>query len=273
MRRLANSVFSNFILDMYSMERAERFPRHALAVLNEYIPCVAVAYAVFERSAPKHEVKEIYVQRPNRFSRNDVHYVNSLIASDHPYIPHFRTINSSALLSISEMMSPQEWRNSKVFNKLYRPFGITHNACVCFYRGSVCHIFGINSTASLSAEHREMLLLSIPHLKRAYNICVEHHSEGSTVRGRRVVHEKQDMEHVLRSRGFTRREYEVLLQISKGLSNKQIAGELGISSKTVSRHLENIYPKLGCNNRYSVIQKIWEWRLCPAGEETRLNSA
>ena len=49
--------------------------------------------------------------------------------------------------------------------------------------------------------------------------------------------------------GLTDREVEVLRLLATGLSNKQIAGELTLSPKTIGRHIENIYAKLGVSTR------------------------
>ena len=48
---------------------------------------------------------------------------------------------------------------------------------------------------------------------------------------------------------LTPREREVLDWLARGKSNAQIAEILEISSATVSKHLEHIYPKLGVENR------------------------
>lgn len=50
---------------------------------------------------------------------------------------------------------------------------------------------------------------------------------------------------------LTQRESEVLLWIAKGKSNKDIGDILGLSSRTVNKHLEQIYVKLGVENRAS----------------------
>jgi DNA-binding NarL/FixJ family response regulator len=42
---------------------------------------------------------------------------------------------------------------------------------------------------------------------------------------------------------------EVLRLLARGLSNKQIAGLLVISRKTVDNHVEHIYTKIGVSNR------------------------
>jgi DNA-binding NarL/FixJ family response regulator len=54
---------------------------------------------------------------------------------------------------------------------------------------------------------------------------------------------------------LTDRETEVLEHLSKGLSYEQIADNLFISYGTVRKHVENIYRKLGVNNRTGAIDK------------------
>ena len=49
--------------------------------------------------------------------------------------------------------------------------------------------------------------------------------------------------------GLTDREVEVLRQLCLGRTNRQVAGELFISPKTVGRHVENIYAKIGVSTR------------------------
>ena len=49
--------------------------------------------------------------------------------------------------------------------------------------------------------------------------------------------------------GLTAREVEVLQMLARGMTNSQTAAALGISGKTVSRHVENIYAKIGVSNR------------------------
>ncbi|MCX5513245.1 DNA-binding response regulator [Kaistia algarum] len=49
----------------------------------------------------------------------------------------------------------------------------------------------------------------------------------------------------------TQREAEVLLWITRGKSNRDIGEILGLSPRTVNKHLETIYQKLGVENRAS----------------------
>lgn len=49
--------------------------------------------------------------------------------------------------------------------------------------------------------------------------------------------------------GLTRREQEVLRLMAAGHSNREIARALEVSEKTVARHGENLFNKLGVNSR------------------------
>lgn len=53
--------------------------------------------------------------------------------------------------------------------------------------------------------------------------------------------------------GLTDREIEVIRYAARGLTNKQIGGELFISDRTVQGHLQNIYQKLGVSTRTEAV--------------------
>jgi DNA-binding NarL/FixJ family response regulator len=53
--------------------------------------------------------------------------------------------------------------------------------------------------------------------------------------------------------GLTSREGEVLSWLSKGKTNRDIAQILGLSPRTVDKHLEQIYSKLGVENRTAAV--------------------
>ncbi|KQS77025.1 LuxR family transcriptional regulator [Rhizobium sp. Leaf384] len=64
-----------------------------------------------------------------------------------------------------------------------------------------------------------------------------------------------DEEALRRHFSLTVREAEVLVWIAKGKSNRDIAEILGLSARTVNKHLEQIYVKLGVENRASAAVK------------------
>ena len=54
--------------------------------------------------------------------------------------------------------------------------------------------------------------------------------------------------------GISKREYEVLVCISKGLSNKEIADQLFVSESTIKTHVSNLLVKLDAKRRTQAIQ-------------------
>jgi DNA-binding CsgD family transcriptional regulator len=54
-----------------------------------------------------------------------------------------------------------------------------------------------------------------------------------------------------RRHALTDREAEVLLWISRGKANREISEILGISPRTVNKHLEQVFAKMGVENRAS----------------------
>lgn len=63
---------------------------------------------------------------------------------------------------------------------------------------------------------------------------------------------------------LTAREREVLALLVEGLSNKQVAHRLGISSHGAKRHVANILAKLNCPNRTLAVAKALREGLCQA---------
>lgn len=63
----------------------------------------------------------------------------------------------------------------------------------------------------------------------------------------------QDALEFFRKQGLTAKEIEVIQELNKGKSNKEIAQSLFISSNTVNMHFKNIYRKLNINNQRTLL--------------------
>jgi DNA-binding response OmpR family regulator/DNA-binding CsgD family transcriptional regulator len=66
-----------------------------------------------------------------------------------------------------------------------------------------------------------------------------------------LVEPDDKIERLRRQFGLTGREAEVLLWIARGKSNKDVSAVLRISPRTVNKHLEQVFEKLGVENRAS----------------------
>jgi DNA-binding CsgD family transcriptional regulator len=56
--------------------------------------------------------------------------------------------------------------------------------------------------------------------------------------------------------GLTRREAQVLLWVARGKTDKEVAAILYISSRTLKKHLEHIYQKLGVESRTEAMVRV-----------------
>jgi ATP/maltotriose-dependent transcriptional regulator MalT len=56
--------------------------------------------------------------------------------------------------------------------------------------------------------------------------------------------------------GLTQREVQVLQRVAQGRTNRQIAGELYLSVRTVDRHVARIFEKLGVSSRAAAVSEF-----------------
>ena len=61
-----------------------------------------------------------------------------------------------------------------------------------------------------------------------------------------------------RALGLSAREMEMALMIARGLANKEIAAELGISPATVRTHIYNLYRKANARSRVELLNRLRE---------------
>ncbi len=95
----------------------------------------------------------------------------------------------------------------------------------------------------------------LPQETSASELCaaVRALAQGLIVGTRQLLFESADSS---ANRGpLTEREAEVLGWLAKGLANKQIALELGISEHTVKFHVSSIYTKLNATNRTQAVRE------------------
>jgi DNA-binding CsgD family transcriptional regulator len=61
----------------------------------------------------------------------------------------------------------------------------------------------------------------------------------------------------LRAAGLTQREADVMRLVALGRTNAEAASALAVSPRTVEKHLQNIYEKLGARSRTQAVLTVW----------------
>ncbi len=97
---------------------------------------------------------------------------------------------------------------------------------------------------------------------RRMNVRIQPLEQDGRIRAFMVTCDNGDQsEIVLQDRlaalGLTAREQDIALLLKRGVSNQDIALELGISVRTTENHLRSIYAKVGVNSRGQMISRIF----------------
>jgi len=122
-------------------------------------------------------------------------------------------------------------------------------------RGEVASCFGfIGIPPPLTARHAYLLQILVPYLH--------------AVLARTPIDERRaDRSDEIPP--LTRREFEVLGAVQRGLSNAAIARDLGVSPLTVKNHVQRILRKLGAQNRAQAVASAIAERIISPGSPTR----
>jgi transcriptional regulator EpsA len=110
--------------------------------------------------------------------------------------------------------------------------------------------------ASVSAPAVDCAELLLPHLHRTYLRVQSVEREISEVR-----HASIRPKRGYSSANISERECQVLGWVREGMSNQEIATQLGISPLTVKNHVQRILQKLGANNRAQAVARAMSMNL------------
>lgn len=145
---------------------------------------------------------------------------------EHPLVRYHAYQGGRGTQRISDSLPIEQFRRSALYNDYYRRIRIDHAMALPIYvRDGVLVSFVLNRTRRNFTD-RERALLDVlrPHLVRVY-------------------------QRLNRLGGLTAREAEVLRWVAAGKSDAQIAAILHISARTVQKHLQHSYEKLGVESR------------------------
>jgi DNA-binding CsgD family transcriptional regulator len=152
---------------------------------------------------------------------------------EHPLVRFHGYAGGRVTQRISDALPLSEFRRSALYNDYYRRVRIDHAMALPIYVGEGLLVSFVLNRARRDFTDRERALLDVlrPHLARMYR---------RMTRGERL----------------TARESEVLRWVAAGKSDGQIGAILGVSPRTVQKHLQNVYDKLGVESRTAAVMRL-----------------
>jgi DNA-binding CsgD family transcriptional regulator len=160
----------------------------------------------------------------------------------HPLIKNFAETRDGRAYQISDFLSPEEWEATEIYREIYAPMGVWQQMAIGLGTSNGT-IVGVTVSKSdrtpFSERDREVLTLLGRHLSHAHAVAMRNQGRKITVR---------PLSH-LTDMGLTQREAEVVRWVALGKTNGEIGAIFGISPRTVQKHLQKIYDKLGVQGR------------------------
>jgi len=145
---------------------------------------------------------------------------------------------------ISDSLSATDFRNGALYNEYYRRIGIDHVVALPLFvdRGLLVSFVLNRSKRDFSARECARLDLVREPLAALYRNLL---ARGRDARGFAAL-------------PVTVREREVLSWLAAGKTDKDIGQILGMSPRTVQKHLQHIYEKLGVETRTAAVVRAME---------------
>lgn len=148
------------------------------------------------------------------------------------------SLASAPIVKIGDIMSYEQFRKTEYSLGYFEKFGYVDEMGIYMYdKSELIGVIGL-------VRKREEGLFSDKDRKRLHFLVKT--IEG-TYKAARILN-KQVAEPILLQE-LTTREREIVKLVQKGLLNKEIGHVLSISVNTVKKHLQNIFQKLGVENR------------------------
>lgn len=158
----------------------------------------------------------------------------------HPLVRFHATHPEGGAHRISDSLTTGEFRSTGLYHEYYRKLGFDHAIAVPLYvdRTSLVSFVLNRSGRDFSDRDRDVLDLIRGPVANLFRYASAAHRARLAPEGLEPF-----------CTGLSPRETEVLRWVSAGKRNSEVAEILAISRRTVDKHLERIYIKLGVENR------------------------
>lgn len=193
----------------------------------------------------------------------EAHRVFGRLAHENPLIQrHQRTLDGRAH-RFSDVTTREALHALALYREFYGPIGLEHQIAFTLPHepGRLLGVALSRRDRDFTDAERDFLNRARPFLIQAYRNAVEHTAvlAGATGRpfSRALLVGERRLAEALAARGLSDRETDVLRGVATGLSSQAVASALGITERTVEKHLERIYRKLGVRSRSDASALAW----------------
>ena len=171
------------------------------------------------------------------------------LSHENPLVDFWLQTRDGRAYRFTDVADPHELEGRRLFREFYAPLGIRHQIAFTLPspRDRVLAIALSRRNRNFSDEERDFLNEARPFLIQAYRNAVAYSLAASNGASQEFPGAER----------LTNREREVIRLIGMGRSASVIAEQLALSPRTVQKHLEHAYRKLGVKNRSEAAALVW----------------
>jgi DNA-binding CsgD family transcriptional regulator len=187
----------------------------------------------------------------------EMHETWAHYAHENPLLQNYLRTQDGRAMRFSDVISTEDLHALPLYRNFYRPLGVEYQLAFTLPAGPqrVLAIAMTREDRDYSDEERDFADRARPFLIQAYLNAIAYQS----LRVR--AHASEPSTPLLDSLltvGLTQREAQSLRLVALGRSNQHVAAALGISHRTVGKHLERSFRKLGVSDRSTAAARVWE---------------
>ncbi len=177
------------------------------------------------------------------------------LAHENPLLQHLLRTQDGRAYRFSDVISQRDLHELRLYREVYAPMGVEHQMAFSLPASPdrVLAIALSRGDRDYTDAERDLANEARPFLIQAYLNALAYTALRSGHLGEAI----QGALQALAAEGLTPREAEVLCLVALGRSNQHIGAELGISDRTVGKHLEHGFRKLGVGDRSTAAGYVW----------------
>ena len=226
----------------------ESFARAAVAAVGSFVASEVATLSICDLRTGHRKVVGLPVLRigPDEIECFDRHFF------EHPLVRHHGFDRGTATHRISDSLNRRDFRDTALYADYYRRIGLDCVMAVPLYvdERTLASIVLNRRALDFSERDKERLELLRPHLSFLYRQACRARRATAAVAASSHPAQPEPVPALL-----TQREGEVMQWLSYGKTDVDIAALLAISPRTVHKHLEHIYVKLGVETRTAAVMR------------------
>jgi DNA-binding CsgD family transcriptional regulator len=224
--------------DTQGLAEIDEFRRELIHALRRAVPADWVSV---DDVGPAGDTITVIIDPPIDQAR---HATFARYAHQNPLIEHYNETHDGRALRISDVVTQDEFQAREVYTLFYELIGVEHQLAFTLPH-TKDRILGVvlsrnRSSPDFTDEERDLIEQARPFLIQAYRNAIRYSELLDSQRPAVTVPQA-----------------DVLQLLATGASERDIAARLGISHRTVQKHLERCYRCLGVTNRSSAAAVAW----------------